>query len=672
LSPGYNVDMSANICLPPKVIDKFTAALKTGKINPEKLAKMTSQERHALFTEVVGEGNAKFVNAALEEKLLLKNQQQGMLTWAKNVAGLKPEVRRDLISRVQRMQRVLDPEEAKAFLNDLAEQKLGFGVTVKEAKHIADLSQKLQQAATKQRPNGTFPSDADRMAYGYAKIDLGDFLASQKLAADKKNVKQMILQDPGETINKTAGLAKSLKASLDNSALLRQGWKALWTNPGIWLKNAKQSFVDIVRQVGERPVMREVMADIVSRPNYAKYEKMKLAVGNIEEEFPSSLPERIPGLGRLFKASETAYTAFLYRTRADIADKYLQVAERNEVNLRDREQLEKVGKLVNSLTGRGDIGRFEGKAAASLNNVFFSIKFFKSNLDTLTAHQLQKGVRASNDPAARFVRKQAAQNLLKIAAGTAAVLAIADQVLPGSVEWDSRSSDFGKIRVGNTRFDVTGGMGSIAVLASQIVSQSKKSSTSGVVKKLGGGFGEENGVDIFTGFFENKLSPLASTVRNIMKQETFSGDKPTVATEAKNLLVPIPFTTFEETKKDPNAAPSLITLIADGLGIGANTYGKSDKKFDEGGATMQAFKKAVGTEAYHKAEADYNKRYDTWLQSNRQQLMTLPTEEQQPTLSAAKQRIQKQVYKDYGFKPPKKTKSADVKQTRKTLLDAAR
>ena len=73
-------------CLIPEFQEKFKRALATGEINPEKLINMTSEERRAYLTKFVGELNAKFVNTEFEGKLLLKNQQRGLITWASKLA----------------------------------------------------------------------------------------------------------------------------------------------------------------------------------------------------------------------------------------------------------------------------------------------------------------------------------------------------------------------------------------------------------------------------------------------------------------------------------------------------------------------------------------------------------------------------------------------------------
>ena len=119
-------------CLPPELTSKFLGALKDGTITPEKMIDMTSAERHALFSDIVGEENAGPVNAALESKLLLKNQQAGLVTWAKKMAGLTEPAQRDIVSRIMRIDRLLNPAEERSFLADAAAQKFGATVTLDE------------------------------------------------------------------------------------------------------------------------------------------------------------------------------------------------------------------------------------------------------------------------------------------------------------------------------------------------------------------------------------------------------------------------------------------------------------------------------------------------------------------------------------------------------------
>lgn len=653
----------ANFCLMPAAIDKFRAALIDGTISPEKLSAMTSEERNKLFGGIVGKDAAKETNALFESKMLLKNQKYAYVSWAKKVAGITPEVRRDLIARVEKLNKVLDPEDQKQFLHDLAATRLGVDVSQDEAKQIADMSKQVSDTKALQRPDGTFKSEDERMAYGRAKVALGNYVSQLKLDADRPSIKTLAAH-PARAASHLAGMAKSIKAALDNSALFRQGWKTLFTNPRIWQKNARQSFVDIVKEFGGKPVMDEVHADIVSRPNYDRYQKMKLATSNIEEAYPSHFPGKIPILGRAYKASESAYTGFLYRQRADIADKYIDIAKNSGVNVDDTKELLAMGKLVNSLTGRGHLGALE-PAANTVNNVFFSPRSVKSNIDTLTAHQFQKNITP-------FVRKRAAVETTKVILGTAAVLAIANAVRPGSVELDPRSADFGKIKIGDTRFDVTGGMDAIATLAARVIRQSSKSTSTGQVTKLNSGYGSQTGQDVLVNFLDNKLSPAAAVAKDLIKQQNQNGGKPTIRGEVNNFITPLPATNILELRSDPRSANNLAASIADSLGIVSNTFGASNKTWATAPTKNQLlFKQKVGNQKFQEANNLYNQKYSAWAADN------LPTlKDQDPATvaaitSAAKAKIEKSVFKQYGFKAPKATKTKVNGALKSRLLQTA-
>lgn len=556
-------------CLVPRVAEKFKKALIEGKLDPRVLSEMSSAERRAVFEKHVGKGNAEAVNTLFESKLILKNQQQGMISWAKRVLKDQPGPLRDVISKVERMDKVLDPKDQQAFLEDLVAHKLGTRVTFEEAAKITELSKRIKETK----------GVGDRMDYGRAAQSLEDYVSELKRNSEKLSLAEF-KNNPGKTtlkgISNFAGQTKAIKASMDNSAIFRQGWKTIWTHPTIWADNALKSFSNIIKTFGKDNVMFELNADIKSRPNYDLMRKAKLDVGIKEESFPTALPEKIPLFGKLYKASEVGFTAFLRKTRADIFDRYIDIAKKSNVDLTNEELLS-IGKLVNSLTGRGDLGSLE-RAAGTINNVFFSPRMIKAHIDTLT--QPFTGAGGSN-----FVRKQAAINLVKIIGGTAAILGVAKLTNKNSVDFDPRSADFGKIKVGNSRFDVSGGASSLVTLASRLLTMSSKSSTTGNITKLNAKdksgnpkFGAQTGTDVVYSFFENKLSPVSSVVKDLLKGSTFAGGKPTVSGEAQNLLVPLPITTGLELHNTPGAANTLIGLIADALGISVNTYAPPKKK----------------------------------------------------------------------------------------------
>ena len=568
-------------CLVKEKATEIRQMLKNGKINPGKLADMTSAERRKFFNSF-GEDNAKRINALFEGKLLLKNQKAGMITWAKSISGISKPAKRDIISKINRLDEVLNPKTEAKFLEDLASQKLNVDITSEEAKTIYKLAQDIETSLKKIPENSPIKSK-ERLEYGTAKVMFEKYFNELKKGnlSAKEWVKEYI-KNPSKIIFGVAGATKSMLATLDNSFFGRQGIKVLYSNPKIWVKSFIKSFADFSKALFKIDAMDMIKADVYSRPNAinGKYKVGKFDIGEIvEEAFPSSLPEKIPILGRFFKGSETAFSGAALRMRADLADKYIKLANKQGLDTLNKEEMEGIGHLVNSMTGRGSIGRL-GVFGKEINAAFFSIKFLKSNFDTLTMHLLDK-------KATKFVKKEAAKNLFKITAGIAGTLTLAELLFPDSVELDPRSVDFGKIKIGNTRFDVTGGMGSLFVLANRLRPTKidgewgfwTKSSTSGEYYKLNSKkYGARTALDMLEDFFENKFSPLAGLGRDILKGEHFGGEDITPQSIIRNLTFPLSVQSMQELLADKDSAPLFISLIMEGLGFSTQTYSKKKKK----------------------------------------------------------------------------------------------
>lgn len=627
---------------------------KSGEINPEKLREFEdSNARLDYFKGFLDEANAKNVNALFESKVLLKNQQQGYINWAKQIIGAKPEVKRDIISRIEKMDKFLNPAEEKVFNASLAESRLGFEVSFEEAKAIMELSDKLRDASLEKDPISHISEK------GWARVAmenlLNDFKVGAKTQAEKIRFRE-ILKDPQGVARRTlaklselSGTAKSIQSSLDNSFWGRQGIKSFWVNPKIWLNNFTKSFKDIGRQIrvksSNRNVMDSIKAEIYSRGNYTngKYKKMGIDIGGVEEAYPTSLPEKIPYFGRLFTTSEVAFKGGGIRMRADLADYFLKIADKTGVDITDIVQLKPIGKMVNSLTGRGALGILE-PAGKQINQIFYSLKFLKGNFDILTAHTLSKDMTP-------FVRKQAALNLLKIIGGTTAVLATA-KALGADVETDPRSSDFGKIRIGDTRFDVTGGMASLITLAWRLKTNSTKSSTTGKISKLGTGYGQTSGMDVVWNALENKLSPAGQLFKNLINRTDWEGKATTPEKEAIRLITPMPVQTFEELIKNPNSADIIVSMMADLLGFSTNTYSfEADWTTSEGKELMQ-FKQKIGEEEFKKANNEFNQRVNQRINKLRknEEFKNASEDEQADALTEIKDDVKKEIFNKYKFK----------------------
>ena len=569
-----------SFCLPKKQADKFLEALRGGKIVPEDLMAMSSAQRRSTFSELLGEEFAKDVNASLESKLILKDQKKGMVTWAKKLSGITEATRTDIISKIERLDKVLSAESEQLFLEDLASKRIGADITFEEAKTITEMAQKVTEKKELILEDSPIRSK-ERLDYGLAYTLFQDYVNGLKGATKELSWKEWATS-PSALFDSLGGTTKSLLSSMDNSFFGRQGIKILYTNPSIWASNFLKSWGDIGKELRRIDAMQAIKADVFSRPNAlnGKYEASKLDIGIASEEaYPTAIPGRIPVLGRLYNASQSAFSGAALRMRADYFDKIIERAESFGVDMLNKEQASGVGQLVNSMTGRGKVNLTEGQARF-INLAVFSIRFFKSNFDTLTAHRLGFGV--EKGPARSFVRRQAAENLAKMVLAQAAILNAANLLWPGSVDFDPRSSRFGKIKIGDTTFDISGGMASLITLAARISPTMhngkwgfwSKNQKGKYTNLTAGEYGQQDAVDVIDNFWQGKLSPIAGVLRDVWRGQDFDRNKPSLQSIARNLITPIPWQNLQDTLNNPDAAPILSAIILDGLGISANTSPK--------------------------------------------------------------------------------------------------
>lgn len=384
-----------------------------------------------------------------------------------------------------------------------------------------------------------------------------------------------------EKLAAIAATPKSAMATADLSAPLRQGGVLGTRFPKEWATAAKDS----VKYFASDEAFQKGMAEIKARPNFDVYKKMGLSVDaaegltGTEEEFMSSLLESevLKGnLGRVTAASDRGYSGFLTKLRADVADKILTDVQKAGVELDDK-ALESLGRFINTASGRGDLGSLE-KHAGLLSKALFSPRLWKSRLDLLNPVYYAK-----LDPVAR---KYALQSSASFAATAATVLGLATAA-GATVEWNLTSADFAKIKIGNTRYDILGGLQQNIVLGMRLVSGKKTNSETGEVTELNKGFAKSRG-DILLDFAKNKANPLigyADKVLNDSNDGSFKDINP--LTEAGKLVTPLNFMGIADTTKDTGSLGKGIAMNLPGFGgVGVQTYGTTATK-DKGAPNAQ-------------------------------------------------------------------------------------
>lgn len=154
----------ANYCLLPHQIDSFKQALKEKDINIGDLLNMDTGARTEVFKKYAGD-NAKAVNTLFEEKLLLKNRMLGIQNlfsklgeFGKNSAEHKAELAKTLAEyRAAQQERVFSPKEHEAFLNDIADKRIGTHITQEQAAKVFELTKKVADTKETNQLSGLSP-----------------------------------------------------------------------------------------------------------------------------------------------------------------------------------------------------------------------------------------------------------------------------------------------------------------------------------------------------------------------------------------------------------------------------------------------------------------------------------------------------------------------------------
>lgn len=153
-----------------------------------------------------------------------------------------------------------------------------------------------------------------------------------------------------------------------------------------------------------------------------------------------------------------------------------------------------------------------------------------------------------------------------------------------TVGLDPRSADFAKIKIGNTRYDLLGGMQQNVVLAARLLSGEKINSETGELDTLGDGVTTPNRIDLLYSAFENKENPLLAFATRLLKttdnmtKDAFGNDF-NLPIEAGKLIVPLNIQGIVDTSIDTGNVGQAVGMSLPGfVGAGVQTYGNIPSK----------------------------------------------------------------------------------------------
>ena len=642
-------------CLPQRLANKFIEKLKDGSINPAKLAEMSSEGRRTLFQTFMGEIHAKHTNSLFESKLLLKNQQMGMITWAKTVSGMKPEAQRDILNKVNKMTEILTPASEKAFLEDLVAHKLQTRVTIEQANKICELAKTATENKTvmesSPRRSGVDGKATDtEMDYGEASIAFTNYTDNLKSQAKRGF---SMLSIPGIA----AGASRAIRSSWDISFVGRQGVSALlkaatgdFRSGKIWFQTVGVSLKQFSNAFGDKKAMDHMHAMMISDPEYNTIKKMGVSLmGTVEEEIPINIQNKIPVIGKIFEGSENAYVGAAEFMRYKLAKTYLEIGRYTKADMDDKNTLEAFGSIVNTLTGRTSGQRKPGWE----NAVIWAPNLIKSNINILTGNIADPRMRGQGF-GKKGARYHAAVSSLRIIGGIAVMAAIANTIRPGSVEWeDPTNADFMKLKVGNQRIDFTGGKGQYVILAARLLTGSRTDSTTGIKKEYGSGYGEASRMDAIFQFLTYKTSPVASMGVSFAKGTTFEGDTPDLGTEILKLYTPLPVEQIYKANKEGWPLENqILNAISEELGFSSNIYSSDVNWSQNPGVVLQQFRDKVGEKRFKTLNDEFNTKFNLWfkLTQTNSKYKALSDEDKQKVITKKKMDIKADIFKKNFFK----------------------
>lgn len=387
-------------------------------------------------------------------------------------------------------------------------------------------------------------------------------------------------------------LRKTL-TSFEQSLIGRQGWLLGITNPKIYGKSIRSAFPsNPLKAKSLFPTEQDlfnVQSALDADEDWVRLEKTaKLAVTDVHgginrEEENLFVPEwvnKLPGLG----GSERAASAFINSLRRlvfrSLVEKLAPMADGKRQSLTAAD-LEVIGHLVNVSTGRGrsGIAKFDSALTAA-SVVFFSPRWWLSRLQWWTGQPMWRETRwfggKGVSPGVRSLvvkewSKQAAAQVAIIGLVTAALYAAFGP--PGDDEewdfgWRLTDPNFGKIRIGNTQFDLTAGLGQHLAFVSRI------------------GFGTQAGrwetteVDkwrLFTNYGRGKLAPVPSMFVDYLAGKSVGGEEFGSPGWIRDALVPLAMQdVWDARNEDPALAAGIAAAVF--FGIGTQSYSERIKE----------------------------------------------------------------------------------------------
>lgn len=370
-------------------------------------------------------------------------------------------------------------------------------------------------------------------------------------------------------LDATFGLQKSIQAAWDLSIPGRQAIIALPSHPKAWV----QSWGPMLRSAAQETFTLAQEAKLKADPDYINFVlkyghppsvKKGADFTQSVDSFASKFAEKYLGVRPSQRASSTYLDQIMYRQWKSALPQMKKLgATEADYKL--------FGKLVDTSLGQGQLPKWISKDYGRvINMLLFSPKLLWSRV--VWPYYVAKGI------ANPVVRKEAVKQAVGMLAFGAGVVGIY-KVAGGDVELDPRSSVWGKLKVGDTYYDIWGGYAPIVRTLAQ--------GTTGTKKTVSGELQDIDRKDAIARFAQSKGGSMTNLIRDLWVGEDFEGypmewTPESVGRNVVNRLAPLSALDIADGFNDSGvlgmaqAAPSLVgvgvTTFVDPVSMMKNTY----------------------------------------------------------------------------------------------------
>jgi len=431
-------------------------------------------------------------------------------------------------------------------------------------KQLARLQERLRTGDYQLPPKGEKPLRSEELE----KLDYQIYRARQEL---NKRIAQLdpIWNHPLRAITQPFRDVQEWKSSLDMSALARQGGIALRSHPIRTLRRLPEA----IRAAFDPEKAWKIQNEMFNGERSWWYNRVGLEftdyAGGLnarEEAFSGNLIERAPGIGKLVRGSNRGFVTLLNMIRRDSFDA-MERGWRRPGGL-SLDESKAIANYVNVMTGRGSMAGLE-KYTPVLNGLLWSPRF------TVSRIQYRLGMPIGQAPTWR-TRRIIAQEYARYLAGVAAMTWLYEHVFGGKVERDRRSSNFGKIVIGNTRLDPLSGLSQVTVLGERVLRSETKTQKGEIVPLSPNApdfpyRGDTRG-SVALRFARGKLGYFPGLVVDIWTGKDFTGEPITLADELGKAVVPLGFEDVLKLIKDQGVPKGAALEMLNLFGEGVQTY----------------------------------------------------------------------------------------------------